>query len=110
MPAITPGAVAEAKELSKDKNVNAFVLYDLACVCSLASAAVKPAMSGEKAEADKLKEQYQLRALELLRQAIAKGFKDVAHVKRDPDLDALRQREDFKKLIAELEAEQEKKE
>jgi hypothetical protein len=36
------------------------------------------------------------------------GYKDVAHLKKDTDLDALREREDFKKLIAELEAKSEK--
>jgi hypothetical protein len=42
-------------------------------------------------------------ALRLLREAVSKGYKDVAHMKRDTDLDPLHQREDFKKLIAELE-------
>ena len=35
--------------------------------------------------------------------ACAAGYRDAAHMKRDPDLDPLREREDFKKLIAELE-------
>ena len=43
-------------------------------------------------------------AMKLLRDAVSKGYKDVAHMKQDTDLDALRQREDFQKLIAELEA------
>src|SRR5262245_18211112 len=42
-------------------------------------------------------------ALKLLRDAVSKGYKDVAHIKKDPDLDPLRQRDDFQKLIAELE-------
>jgi hypothetical protein len=39
-----------------------------------------------------------------LKKAVAAGFKDVEQIRTDKDLDALRQREDFKKLIAELEA------
>jgi hypothetical protein len=39
-----------------------------------------------------------------LRQAFFKGYKDAAHMKQDRDLDALRGRDDFKKLLAELEA------
>jgi hypothetical protein len=39
-----------------------------------------------------------------LRDAVAKGYKDAAHMKKDTDLDPLRSREDFKKLVAELEA------
>ena len=42
-------------------------------------------------------------ALKLLRDAVSKGYKDVPHMKKDPDLDPLRQREDFQKLVAELE-------
>ena len=42
-------------------------------------------------------------AMKLLRDAVSKGYKDVMHMKKDTDLDPLRQREDFKKLIAELE-------
>jgi len=30
------------------------------------------------------------------------GYKDVAHMKKDTDLGPLRQREDFRKLVAEL--------
>jgi hypothetical protein len=43
-------------------------------------------------------------ALALLKQAVAKGFKNAAHMKKDKDLHALRARKDFKKLLAELEA------
>jgi hypothetical protein len=43
-------------------------------------------------------------AMDRLRKAIAAGYKDVAHMKKDRDLDALREREDFKALVAELEA------
>ena len=42
------------------------------------------------------------RAMNLLRQAVAKGFKDDTYMKEEKDLDSLREREDFKKLIAEL--------
>jgi hypothetical protein len=44
------------------------------------------------------------RAVELLRKAVAKGYKDAAHMKKNPAFDALRQRDDFKKLLADLEA------
>ncbi len=38
------------------------------------------------------------------RQAVAAGYKDAAHIKQDKDLGALRERDDFKALLAELEA------
>ena len=60
----------------------------------------KDAVAGGKI-ADK-KQQYADRAMELLRKAVKAGYKDAAHMKKDTDLDALRGREDFKKLLAEL--------
>ena len=41
--------------------------------------------------------------MKLLRDAVSKGYKDVVHIKKDTDLDPLRQRDDFQKLVAELE-------
>jgi eukaryotic-like serine/threonine-protein kinase len=41
-------------------------------------------------------------AMDWLRQAVAAGFKNVKWLKEDKDLDALREREDFKTLLAEL--------
>jgi serine/threonine protein kinase len=42
-------------------------------------------------------------AMKLLREAVSKGFKDVKQMKKDTDLNPLRQREDFQKLVAQLE-------
>src|SRR5262249_50709862 len=42
-------------------------------------------------------------AMKLLREAASKGYKDVARMQKDTDLDPLRQRQDFQKLFAELE-------
>jgi hypothetical protein len=43
-------------------------------------------------------------AMGWLKRAVAAGFRDLAAIQKDSDLDALRGREDFKKLLAELEA------
>jgi tetratricopeptide (TPR) repeat protein len=42
-------------------------------------------------------------AIDWLRKAVAAGYTDAAHVRADKDLDVLRDRKDFKKLLAELE-------
>jgi hypothetical protein len=47
---------------------------------------------------------YADRAMATLKAAVAKGYKNLAQMKKDTDLDPLRQRDDFKKLMAELEA------
>jgi serine/threonine protein kinase/tetratricopeptide (TPR) repeat protein len=65
------------------------LLYDCACVYALAHASTR-----DDAQA--------LRAVELLRRAVAKGYRDVTHMKEDADLDSIRHRADFKKLLAEL--------
>jgi hypothetical protein len=39
----------------------------------------------------------------LLRDAVTKGWKNADHMKKDSDLDSLRKRDDFQKLLAELE-------
>jgi tetratricopeptide (TPR) repeat protein len=84
-------AVAEVAELTKRATWPAGQWYDFACVYALASGKV----------ADK-KQEYADRAMQLLHQAVKAGWKDAAHMMKDVDLDALRGRDDFKKLIGEL--------
>jgi tetratricopeptide (TPR) repeat protein len=42
------------------------------------------------------------RAMEILKGSVKLGFKDVYHIRRDPDLDALRSRADFTTLLSDL--------
>ena len=42
-------------------------------------------------------------AMKLLRDGVSKGYKDLPHMNKDTDLDPLRQRDDFRTLVAELE-------
>jgi hypothetical protein len=46
---------------------------------------------------------YADRAMDFLRQAVKAGWKDAPHIRMDTDLDPLRGREDFRKLVEELE-------
>ncbi len=66
--------------------------YNFACLCAITSGK----------EAGK-KQEYADRAVEMLQKAVKAGYKDAAHMAADKDLDLLRERADFKKLIAELE-------
>ncbi len=47
---------------------------------------------------------YADQAMAMLRDALAKGYKDAGQMQTDKDLDPLRAREDFKTVVAELEA------
>ncbi|MFO0813596.1 MAG: tetratricopeptide repeat protein [Gemmatales bacterium] len=66
--------------------------YDVACVFSVASGKIP----------DK-KDEYAKCAVEMLQRAVKAGFMDAATMKKDIDLAPLRDRADFKKLMAELE-------
>jgi hypothetical protein len=101
------GAVAEVKPILVSKYANRIDYYNAACVFSLASAAVRKDEKILAEEQAKLGREYADRAMELLRRAVAKGYgqpADLKHMKTDTDLDALRQREDFQKLLKDLEA------
>jgi serine/threonine-protein kinase len=56
-----------------------------------------------EARRKELARSYGDRAVEALRQALSKGYKDIAHLQKDKDLDPLRPRDDFQKLLAEPE-------
>jgi tetratricopeptide (TPR) repeat protein len=57
----------------------------------------------DEARRKELARGYAEGALALLRRAVQRGFKDAARMKKDPDLEPLRTRDEFKKLLADLE-------
>jgi serine/threonine protein kinase/tetratricopeptide (TPR) repeat protein len=82
------------------KRTDAESLYDAACMRAVTAAVVRAAdrFPADRKQADAEAD----RAMAWLQQAVAAGYKDAAHVKRDKDLDALRDRADFKKLVTML--------
>jgi serine/threonine protein kinase/tetratricopeptide (TPR) repeat protein len=99
-------ATAEAEAIASRTELNAGHLYDLACTFSQASAATDRDGKLSAAERARLKEHYADRAIVFLRQAIARRRVAQYHLKTDPDFDPLRAREDFRKLLTELEKKQ----
>ena len=85
-------AIAELADLTKLSDWTSVQWYNFACIYCIASGKI----------ADK-KQEYSDRAMELLQKAVKGGFNKAAHMKQDTDLDPLRNREDFKKLIAGME-------
>ncbi len=73
-------------------------LYRAACMHAVTAAVIRrtdlKSVPQAREEAD--------RAMAWLKQAVSAGYKDVANMKKDKDLDALRDREDFKKLLGSL--------
>jgi serine/threonine protein kinase/tetratricopeptide (TPR) repeat protein len=84
-------AIAEVAELSKIPTVGADEWYNFACIYALA---------GSKAAAKR--REYADQAMKMLLRAVQGGFTDAAHMTKDMDLDSLRQRADFKKLLESL--------
>jgi tetratricopeptide (TPR) repeat protein len=95
---------ARTAETCRDLGWNAPAdAYDAACYLSLC---VPIVAKHDKLDAEHRKEAAQFygdAAMKLLRDAVGKGYKDVPHMTKDTDLDPLRQRDDFQKLVPELE-------
>jgi serine/threonine protein kinase/tetratricopeptide (TPR) repeat protein len=96
-----PAAVETATKMKERGGDKAEQLYDAACAYALCAAAAMPA-KGPVAGAPG-SEELADEAMSLLNQAVARGFKNAAHMKQDRDLDAIRDRDDFMKLLADLE-------
>jgi WD40 repeat protein/tetratricopeptide (TPR) repeat protein len=95
-------AAAEAAVGRLPAEAKAHVAYNLACVYSLSAAAALKDARLAPAERDKLAEQYGARAVALMAEHYRAGItaSALAAVKQDPDLQPLRGRADFQKLLA----------
>jgi tetratricopeptide (TPR) repeat protein len=100
-------AVAQAQYVSTRKSAEDWLLVNCAYAHALAAAAVLKDGRLAAAEQDRLSDRYAGRAVALLSQTARTGYfktpAEAAELKTDPDLDALRSRQDFKKLLMDLE-------
>src|SRR5262249_25761785 len=102
------GCLATATEYETLKLSDAGAFYNAARYRGICANVIARDPKTPASDADRLvKEQADL-AMTWLSKAVAAGFKDTAFLTKDPGLDALRGREDFKKLLAEVEAKQKK--
>ncbi len=76
--------------------------YDIACLRSLSSDLVRSI--GKDPAAVERSRRLTDQAMEALRQAVDGGYRDLAWISIDPDLEPLRSRDDYKALIAEIKA------
>jgi hypothetical protein len=101
-------AAAEAEKLSRDKSLADDRLYDVACVLALCAASAVRDPARPLPERDRQAEVWSRQALALLERVRRAGyFKEplnVQHLKKDRDFDFLRDRADFRKWLAGLEA------
>jgi tetratricopeptide (TPR) repeat protein len=79
---------------------DAIGLYNAACFRAIAAGALRSAARSPEG-AEKARAQAD-RAMAWLERAVAAGFRDVARIAIEHDFEALRDREDFKRLLAEM--------
>jgi tetratricopeptide (TPR) repeat protein len=96
-------AAAEAEELARVGYEPGDDAYNAACFVARCVRLAERDSRLREAQRRELARRYADRAMDLLRQAVQAGWKDAAHTKQDSDLDPLRNREDFRKLLGELE-------
>jgi serine/threonine-protein kinase len=100
------GAVKSVEAMLASKARGPLTDYNAACYYSLASALARKDPALAAAEQEKLAGQYADRAVELLQQAVTKGYNtpaNIDHLRKDADLNPLRGRPDFQKLLAQWE-------
>ncbi len=92
------GCQATAQKWEQLKRTDADSLYTAACYRTVTSAVLsatdKPAEAATEADL----------AMDWFAKAVAAGYGNLARIRQDTDLDALRDREDFKKLLGDMEA------
>ena len=78
--------------------------YEAACYFARCVPLAEKNKQLSEVKSKELAQSYGDKAMAALRPAIQNGYKDAAHMKKDTDLDALRGRDDFKKLLGDLNA------
>jgi serine/threonine protein kinase len=83
--------------------------YNAACLLARCVTLADKDAALPQARRQELAQSYSQQAMVLLHQAVAKGFNDLALMEKDTDLESLRSKEEFRKLLAELEVSSGKK-
>src|SRR5262249_6077687 len=91
-----------AERWEQRQETDADSLYDASCARALAAAALR-ALDSSPEGAKQADTEADL-AMAVLKRAVSAGWWDYRHMANDPDLKALRDREDFKELMSELKA------
>jgi tetratricopeptide (TPR) repeat protein len=97
-------AALTAEKLRSVAPRDAAILYNVACCYGLCVAGVAAGKTPDQLTAaesvDRAK--YLRRAIDTLREAVRRGYKDVQHLQTDPDLAALRSEQEYQTLVASL--------
>jgi tetratricopeptide (TPR) repeat protein len=92
-----------AQELARFRYDPASDTYRAGCFLSRCASLAGKDPQLDEAKRKEFAQRYADQAVALLRRAVARGYKNVAQMRGDPELKPLRDREDFQKLLAEFE-------
>jgi tetratricopeptide (TPR) repeat protein len=96
-------AARDADDLSRQEGLSPVDIYNLACIYSRCFESAGKDSKLSNPERNELQEQYGGRTTASLRRALAIGFRNTPVFRTDPDLQAVQDRDDFKKLLKEVE-------
>jgi serine/threonine-protein kinase len=100
-------AAAEADDLARRKDGGAELLVGAACVHAQVAAAVRGKGGLSQDEQKQMAERHAVRAVALLRAALEAGFSTgqvrIDQLRKNPDLEPLRSRQDYQQLLREWE-------
>jgi serine/threonine protein kinase/tetratricopeptide (TPR) repeat protein len=99
-------AIAEAEAVLRQGELESGHYYDLACTFARCLAAVDHDPKLSAADRTVVQARYADRTMSFLRRAIAEGWRYPEIIKTDPDMESMRAREDFQKVLAELSSEE----
>ncbi|CAN5477506.1 hypothetical protein BH11PLA2_BH11PLA2_17170 [soil metagenome] len=99
--AAIPTLVAELQEMTVSPHED---YYDAAKFLTRSAELARKDPAIAEARREPLAVEYTQQAMESLKQAIAKGYRNANRLEKDKDLNPLRDREDFKMLLADLKA------
>src|SRR5262249_16806119 len=102
-------AAEEVETIARQGDLQSVTLYNMACFYSRSVAGVDRDRKLSAVDREHYKVRYGDRAMDLLRLALAKGWGAPAMIKGDADLKPLRARQDFQKLLADLEGKRKEK-
>lgn len=92
-------AVRAVTKLSQLENVSPEQLYNAACVFALSAASIDEDGTDLTAQLQKQRDGWISDSLETLRSAVAAGWNKFALMRKDPDLDSLRDQAGFRELM-----------
>jgi tetratricopeptide (TPR) repeat protein len=96
------GCLETADKWDALKRADAQSFYQSACIRAVCAAVIRKTDTTPAGQARAQEQADQ--AMAWLKQAVAAGYQNLAHIREDADLDVLRDRDDFRSLLAELEA------